>query len=78
MRWKIKRRRNAILRKLSQSHILVFLKCKFEKFLITVKAMCLRINVAELNTLSVGKGITGIPSTFFFNEMENTNENKFT
>ena len=31
----------------------------------TVKAMSLRIKVAELNTLSVGKGITGIPSTGF-------------
>ena len=29
------------------------------------------IKVAELNTLSDGKGITGIR---FFNEMENTNE----
>ena len=37
--------------------------------------MCLHIKVAELNTLSVGKGITGILSTFFFNEMGNTNEN---
>ena len=32
--------------------------------------MCLHIKVAELNTLSDGKGITGI-HTFFFNEMEN-------
>ena len=44
----------------------------------SVKEMCLCINCAELNTLSVGKGITRIPSTVFFNEMENTNENKFT
>ena len=29
----------------------------------TVKAMCLGVKVAELNTLSVGKVITGIPST---------------
>ena len=36
----------------------------------TVKAMCLGIQVAELNTLSIGKGITGISSTVFFNEME--------
>ena len=38
------------------------------------KKICLHIKVAELNTLSVGKGITGIPSTVF-NETENTNEN---
>ena len=31
----------------------------------TVKAMCLCIKVADLNTLSVGEGITGIPSTVF-------------
>ena len=42
MRWKIKRRRNANLCKLSQLHVFVFLKCKFEKFLMTVKAMCLK------------------------------------
>ena len=33
--------------------------------------MSIGIKVAELNTLSDGKGITGIR---FFNEMENTNE----
>ena len=71
MIWKIKRRRNANLHKLSQLHVFVFLNCKFETFLMTVKAMCLHMNVAELNTLSVEKGIT---STVFY-EMENTNEN---
>ena len=30
-----------------------------------VSGMCLDIKVAELNTLSDGKGITGIPSTVF-------------
>ena len=36
--------------------------------------MCLK--VAELNTFSDGKGITGIPRQYvFFNETENTNEN---
>ena len=64
MRWKIKRR-NANLRRLSQLHVFVFFKCKLEKFPMTVQAMCLCIEVAELNTLFVGKGITGIPSTFF-------------
>ena len=34
----------------------------FHKFLMTAKAMCLRIKVAQLNSLSVGKEITGIPS----------------
>ena len=33
--------------------------------------ICMGMKVAELNTLSDGKGITGIR---FFNEMENTNE----
>ena len=33
--------------------------------------MSMGIKVAELNTLSDGKGITGIR---FFNEMDNTNE----
>ena len=37
MRLKIKRRINANLRQLSQLHVFVFLKCKFEKFLMTVK-----------------------------------------
>ena len=63
MRWTIKRNEN--LGKLSQLHVFVFSKCKFDKFLMTVEAMCLRIKVAELNTLSVGKGITGIPNMFF-------------
>ena len=49
------RRRNANARKLLHLHVFVFLKCKFETFLMTVKAMCLRIQVAELNTLSVEK-----------------------
>ena len=41
--------------------------------------MCLRIKVAELNTLSVGRGITGIHSAVFFNEMENEKKKrKFT
>ena len=43
--------------------------------LMTVKAMRLCIKVAELNTLLVGKGITGIPSTGF-NEIENKNTKK--
>ena len=34
----------------------------FQKFLMTAKAMCLRIKVAQLNSLSVGKVVTGIPS----------------
>ena len=38
----------------------------------TAKAMCLCIKVAQLNTLSVGKEITG---NRFFNEMENENTN---
>ena len=33
-----------------------------QKILMTAKAMCLRIKVAQLNSLSVGKEITGIPS----------------
>ena len=43
-------------------HAFSFFKCKFEKFLMTAKTMCLRIKVAQLNTLSVGKVITGIPN----------------
>ena len=35
-------------------------KCKFEKFLMNTKAMCLYIKVAQLATLSVGKESTGI------------------
>ena len=34
----------------------------FQKFLMTAKTLCLRIKVAQLNSLSVGKEITGIPS----------------
>ena len=34
----------------------------FQKILMTAKAMCLPIKVAQLNSLSVGKEITGIPS----------------
>ena len=45
----------------------------------TAKAMCLRIKVAQSNTLSVGKEITGIlsrPTGYrFCNEMENENTN---
>ena len=37
-----------------------------------VSTMCLHIKVAEFNTPSDGKGITGIP---FFNEMENKSTN---
>ena len=35
--------------------------------------MCMRIKVVELNTRSVRKGITGIPTLYyiFFNEMKN-------
>ena len=47
------------------SQVLQLSKCKFKKFLMAVNAICLRIKVAELNILSVGKGITGIPSTVF-------------
>ena len=76
-KWELKRRRN--LRKLSQLHAFSFFKCKFEKFLMTAKAMCLHIKVAQLNTLSVEKEITGIPSRpsgyRFFNGMENENTN---
>ena len=38
-------------------HFLIFQKC-----IMTAKAMCMRIIVAELNSISVGKEITGIPS----------------
>ena len=38
----------------------IFFKCKFENFLMVVSTMCPHIKVAELNTLSDGKGITGI------------------
>ena len=51
MRWKIKK-----LKKF---------KCKFEKFLALESTIYLSMNVAELNTLSDGKGITGIHSAAF-------------
>ena len=51
MRWKIKK-----LKKL---------KCKFEKFLALESTIYLHIKVAELNTLSDGKGITCIHSVVF-------------
>ena len=79
-KWEIKRRTN--LRKLSQLRAFSVFKCKFEKFLMTAKHMCLRIKVAQLNNLSVGKEITGIDiylvgllGTIFFNKMENENTN---
>ena len=72
-KWEMKRRKN--VRKLSQLPAFSFFKCKFEKFLMTATATCLHIKVAQLNTLSVGTEITGIPSRptgyRFFNEMEN-------
>ena len=43
----------------------IFFKCKFENFLMAVSTMCPHIKVAELNTLSDGKGITGISSAVF-------------
>ena len=55
-------KKKTILRKLSQLHAFSFFKCKCETFLTAAKAMCLCIKVAQLNTLSVGKEITGIPS----------------
>ena len=51
MRWKIKK-----LKKI---------KCKFEKFLALESTIYLEIKVAELNTLSDGKGITCIHSVVF-------------
>ena len=39
-----------------------FFKCKFEKCLEVVSTMCPHIKVAELDTLSDGKGISGINS----------------
>ena len=60
MGWEIKRRKN--LCKLSQLDAFPFFKCKFLKFLMNAKAMCLRIKVAQLNTLSVAKEMTCIPS----------------
>ena len=44
---------------------LFLFKCKFEKFIMVVTTMCLHIKVAELNTLSDGKGITGMHSAVF-------------
>ena len=44
---------------------LQFFKCKFENFLMVVSTMCPHIKVAELNTLSGGKGITGIHTAIF-------------
>ena len=41
---------------------LQFFKCKFEKCLMVASTMSTHIKVAELNTLSDGKGITDIPS----------------
>ena len=41
------------LRKLPQLHAFSFFKFKFEKF--TANVMCLHLNVAQSNTLSVGK-----------------------
>ena len=51
MRWEIKKK---------NEHF----KCKFETFLAVESAIYLHVKVAELNTLSAGKGITGI-HTFF-------------
>ena len=48
-----------------------FSNANFEKFLRVFSGMSMGIKVAELNTLSDGKGITGIQ---VFNEMEDTNE----
>ena len=52
-KWEIKRRTK--LCKLSQLHAFSFFKCKFEKFLMTAKAMCLSIKVAQLNTFRLEK-----------------------
>ena len=41
------------------------LKCNFQKFLAMESTIYLSIKVAELNTLSDGKGITGIHSAVF-------------
>ena len=40
-------------------------KCKFDKFLALESTIYLHIKVAELNTLSDGKGITCIHSVVF-------------
>ena len=52
-----------------------FFKCKFVKFLLMVSTIGLHIKVAELNTPSDGKGITGIPSAVFY-EMGNKPKKK--
>ena len=52
-KWEIRRRKS--LCKLSQLHAFSVFKCKFEKFLLTAKAMCLRIKVAQLNTFRLEK-----------------------
>ena len=59
MRWEIKRRQNGetFTQIVAVGRFLIF-----QKILMTAKAMCLRIKVAQLNSLSVGKEITGIPS----------------
>ena len=41
------------------------LKCNFQTFLAMESTIYLSIEVAELNTLSDGKGITGIHSAVF-------------
>ena len=51
MRWKINKKLN--------------IKCNFQKFLAMESTIYLSIKVAELNTLSDGKGITGIHSAVF-------------
>ena len=57
-----------------------FFKCKFVKFLLIVSTIRLNIKVAELNTPSDGKGITGIPSAVFMrweiNRRKNANLHK--
>ena len=55
MRWKIYKKINFFW----------FFTCKFEKFIMVISTMCLHIQVAELNTLSDGKGITGLHSAVF-------------
>ena len=45
-------------------------KCKFETFLAVESTIYLYVKVAELNTLSDGKGITGIHTCFFLMRWE--------
>ena len=45
-------------------------KCKFETFLAVESTIYLHVKVAELNTLSDGKGITGIHTVFFLMRWE--------